>query len=398
MAIVSESRNGIDRITLYAMTALAMQLILITAWAVRYYVLHQLNAPMLGWDFVVFWSAARVALEYGAAMVFSPELMYAMEARIVHFGGVAPWPYPPTFLLTVIPIGLLSFGTAFAVYSVAGVACYAAVIKRLSGDMKRTLLFFIAAFPGVAVALAAGQNSLFTVAAAGAALVLVQSNSALAGVAIAALAIKPQLAILFPLALICARKWKILAASALCSVIFVAITVAMLGHQAWTAFAAYLPVFSRFNVEQGMHLWTGMPTAFAAARLVGLPVAIAYGIQALVAIPAVGIMAFLWLRQARFELRAAALVIATLLVLPYFMYYDLCWIVLPLVFLIRDGKAAPIGRVEWAILGAAWLMPAQGIVAVLIGVPCDVAPLVLIALLGMCLYRHLATSSSTVSP
>lgn len=389
METVSTKNAQIDRITLYASTALVMQCALLGVWGVRYLLLHERNAPMLGWDFLVFWSAARVALEHGAAMVFSQPLMYAMENSVSQLGGVAPWPYPPTFLLPVVPLGPLSFGAAFVLFSGIGIACYALAIRPLARGLRLPQLIVLAAFPGVTVSLLAGQNSLLTMAVAAGALVFIERHSIIAALFIAALAVKPQLAVLIPLALVCARQWKTLFASALLTLAFVAATVVILGRDAWTAFFDFLPVFNRFNVEQGVHLWTGMPTVFAAARVAGLPVAAAYAGQACIAAAAVAVMCWLWIQRTRYALRAAALIVATLLVQPYFMYYDLAWIVLPVVLLMRDGRTVPLNRLEWTTVTAAWLMPAQGFLAVVIGVPLQLAPIVLVALLAIVVRRHL---------
>jgi hypothetical protein len=85
----------------------------------------------------------------------------------------------------------------------------------------------------------------------------------------------------------------------------------------------------------------------------------AYAAQALVAIPTVAATAYFWLKDARFELRASALIISTLLVQPYFMYYDLAWLAIPIVFLMRDAKVAKLSRLEWVLIGAAWLLPVE---------------------------------------
>lgn len=399
VAIASDTHRGISRISLYAATALVAQLAVLIIWITRYFVVREPNAPMLAWDFRVFWSAARVALEHGASAVFSPDLMYAMESSVANVDGVALWAYPPTFLLAVIPLGMLSFTAAYAVFACTGAACYALMLKHLVHGIDRERLVFLAAFPGVTVTLLAGQNSLFTVAAAGCALALLPAHFMLAAVCIASFAIKPQLAVLFPLVLLCSGQWKTLIAAGALTLAFAATSVAILGRDAWAAFAAFLPVFSRLVVEEGGRLWAGMPTVFAMSRIAGLSTQAAYLVQALVAIPAIGVVALLWVRQARYELRAAALVVATMLVQPYFMYYELCWLILPILFLIRDGKLVALNRIEWAILVAAWLAPAQGMLAVGLRLPFEIAPVVMIAMLGMIVRRYAMTlGRSPASP
>jgi Glycosyltransferase family 87 len=386
VATASSKERSIDRIEVYAIASLVIQFTVL-AWCARHAESH---APLLGWDFVVFWSAARVALEHSAAMVFDPELMRAIEASVTNWVDVAPWPYPPTFLLVVIPLGLLSFVSAFVLFSAVGLAIYVAALAGIGKRLNRVHFLFAASFPGVGVALAAGQNSLLTVAAAGGALALLQHNGILAGACIAALAVKPQFAVLFPLALVCGRQWKAFVAAAVCALLFVAVTTFILGREAWSAFATHLQVFNHLFVAHGTRHWASMPTVFAAARLLGWSIAAAYALQTLIAIPAISATAYLWWKKARCELRASALVISTLLVQPYFMYYDLAWLVLPIAFLMRDAKSAKLSRWEWTVIGAAWLTPVQALLTVAFELPSQFAVIVLIFLLVLIMQRHFA--------
>jgi hypothetical protein len=251
-----------------------------------------------------------------------------------------------------------------------------------------------AGVPGAAIAIGLGQNSLFTLAAAGAALALLEVEAALAGVCIAVLAIKPQFGILFPLALICGRHWKVFGVSALCTVAFVGVSVVVLGQDAWRAFAAFLPQFGTLAVEQGGNMmWPGMPTAFALGRSIGLSVNGAYLLHGLVAAPAVLAMAFLWAQRARFELRAASFILATLLLQPYVMFYDLAWLILPMAFLLRDGNRLPLSPLEWIVFALAWVAPAQALLSAYLHQYLNVLPIVMIALLVMLVRRHLAMTA-----
>ena len=387
------------RLTVYAMVAGGLQVLALVIWGIRFYVLNDWSAPMLGYDFSVFWSAARVAVEHHAAAVFSAQWMQPMEESLRHQIGYSPWPYPPTFLLAVLLFGLLPFGAALILYFVLSLSVYAVMLARISRSLDRAWLVWLAAFPGVPVALGLGQNSLLTVSAAGAALALLETHAGLAGVCIAVLGIKPQLGVLFPLALVCGRQWKALVAASLCMLAFVAGSVAVCGVDAWRAFAAYLPEFSRIAVEQGgREMWLGMPTVFAISRSLGLPVSVAYVVHGLVAAPAVMVMAFLWVKRARFELRATAFVVATLLMQPYVMFYDLVWLILPIVFLMRDARVQPLNRLEWVLLAAAWLAPVQGVLAAYVGLYLQVLPAVLVALLVIAMRRYLASTAAQRQP
>lgn len=397
-ATPSGARIGVQRLRLYAVAALTAQYSVLAIWAVRRYGLHDPQSPMVGDEFVIFWAAARVALEHGAPAIFSPDLMRPIESALWWQDSFSPCPYPPTFLLLIIPFGLLSFGGALIAFFGAGIATYMTMMSKLARACGSGTFLAMAAFPGVAVALATGQNSLFTAAAAGGALALLPASPILAGACIAALVIKPQFGILIPIALIFGRQWMALASAAVCSVVIIVVSTALFGFKTWQAFAAFLPEFNRFAVVHGRELWSGMPTVFAALRLAGSPIGVAYAAHALVALPAVFSMAYLWIKGARFELRAAALVTATLVAQPYFLFYDLVWLALPIVFLLRDAETVALSRFELAVIAAAWLMPAVEFFTDRARAPIQLGPVVLIALLAIIIRRHFAAPSRSSSP
>lgn len=391
MSTWDSTRQRVSRASLYAGAALVTQIAALAIWGVKYYMLNDRTAPMVGIDFGVFWAAARVAIEHGAPAVFSADWMQPIEAEIRPTGAYAPFPYPPTFLLAVLPFGALKFAGAVALFTALGLSAYSAVIARLCRGTGRSALLVVAAFPGAALAIYAGQNSLLTAAAAGGALALMEVAPLRAGACIAFLAIKPQFGILFPLALLCGRHWKVLSASAILVVAFAACTTAVLGIDAWRAYLSYLPDFTRSLLLNGDDHWAGMPTVFAAARMAGLPVAGAYACHMLVAVPAAISASYLWAVRARFELRAAALSTATLLMQPYMMSYDLAWLGLPIALLAHDATHRELSRVDRAIIGIAWLMPVQACCVHIFPLPFHLAPAAMVALLAVAMQRHVAS-------
>ncbi len=104
-------------------------------------------------------------------------------------------------------------------------------------------------------------------------------------------------------------------------------------------------------------------------------------------------MAFLWAQRARFELQAASLIIATLLMQPYIMFYDLAWLNLLVVLLMRDNGKLALERKEWIVVAAAWLAPAQALLSAYLHQYLNILPAVLIALLVIVMRRHLATTA-----
>jgi hypothetical protein len=108
-----------------------------------------------------------------------------------------------------------------------------------------------------------------------------------------------------------------------------------------------------------------MPTAFALARRMGASLSIAYAIHAAIVVPAVLVTAILWARRVRIEVRSAALIVTTLLAQPYLVYYDLAWLILPIIFLCVDGRTqGALTHVECLMLGLVWLLPIPSFLAV----------------------------------
>ncbi|KVL43113.1 hypothetical protein WS98_02920 [Burkholderia territorii] len=383
------------RVGTYAVAALALQVLFLVVWAIRYYLWHDRSAPMVGSDFAIFWATARVALEHGPTAIFSPQWIQPIEAALRPFDDFAPWPYPPTFLLVVVPFGLMPFENAVVLFGLLTIACYAAVVARLARSLDGQWRLAIAAFPGLIGAALTMQNAFLTVAAAGAALLMLRSRPVVAGACIALLMVKPQYGVLFPLALICGRHWTALASAGMFSAGLVAVSAIIFGWQAWIAFFAFLPSFDRGVMAYGETLWRGMPSMFGFARAAGLSIQVAYGLQTCVAVGAVVAVAYVWIRATRFELRAAALAAATLLVQPYFMYYDLLWLVLPVIFLLLDCRNVRPDRLETAVLALAWLAPAQAFVAVITGTMWPVASAILVAVLAMVVRRSMLSAAAS---
>jgi hypothetical protein len=60
----------------------------------------------------------------------------------------------------------------------------------------------------------------------------------------------------------------------------------------------------------------------------------------------IAVCVWLWRSACRFELRAASLPVATLMVQPYLIYYDLAWLALPMAWLAVDFVRYSSNRFE----------------------------------------------------
>lgn len=383
--------QGSRRLYVYGGALLFLEYFLLGMWWGGHHILKNTTIPSPGWDLAVFWSAASLAMTHGATAAYDWALLRAAEAAILPPDIFGPFSYPPMFLLLIYPIGMLSFGAATVAFSGCGIALYLGMLRstlRSVPDWQRLpWLIPAVAFPGVWVTLVTGQNSLFTAAAAGAALVLLRRSPVAAGACIAMLCIKPQLGILFPLYLLCARHWRALASAAFFSVLILALSWLAFGTDTFVAAAKSMAMFRHAIVENGGVILYGAPTVFGTLRSAGCSTTVSYAVHAGVAMLVIATCVWLWRSTCRFALRAASLPIATLMVQPYLIYYDLAWLALPIAWLTIDFVRHGSNRFEKAVLLAAWLVPAQGLFAVLSHRTGQWAPIVLVALLAIVVQR-----------
>jgi hypothetical protein len=347
-----------------------------------------------GIDFSVYWSAAEVALMHGPAAVFNQDLMMTVERTVrtgkLFAGTSGPWLYPPTFLIFLLPLGLVPLNLALTAFSLVGTTAYFRSMWAIVRGAGPLSLVPVAAFPGFWVALCYGQNSLLTAAAAAGALAVLPTRPLLTGIFIGLLGVKPQLGLVFPLALICARQWRCFASAAGSSLLLWCVSAVALGTDMLPAWMHTVSWFKHTWIEHNPDIWRGMPTIYAAARTAGASAQWAYSLQAAVAVPACAVTAWLWRGAARYELKAAALCCCTLLVQPYLLYYDLAWLAVPIAFLGVDFYRHGARTVEWGLLVVAWTMPLQSIAAAMFPGLEHWTPAVLLLLLGVIVLRRFA--------
>jgi hypothetical protein len=237
----------------------------------------------------------------------------------------------------------------------------------------------LAAFSGVWMNLMDGQNAFLTAGLAGAAMLCLGRRPYLAGVFLGLLAIKPQLALLFPVALLAIGAWRPMLSAAATALAMLAAGTAVLGQATLKAWIGSVG-FAGMLLEQGGLNWQKMPTMFAMARMFGAPVTAAYVLHGLLAVGAVAAVWRVWRSSQDWQLRGAALMSATFLVSPYLFYYDLAWLAFPIAWLgmhgLRDGWVSG----EREVLVAAWILP---LVSTQIGsaTRVQVGPFVVLALL-----------------
>ncbi|KWW36294.1 glycosyltransferase family 87 protein [Cupriavidus metallidurans] len=383
------------RICLYAATLLVLECVVVTAWWYGHSVIANPTVPRLGWDFVVYWCASGLAQMHGAVAAYDWELLRVAKTPLLP-NTFGPFAYPPTFLLMIYPLAALPFSMALVLFALTGIALYLGYLRAVVGHLHRYWLVPALAFPGVWTTLISGQNSLYTLAAAGGALWLMRRHPVAAGACIALLCVKPQLGVLFPLMLLCERRWTTMAAAAGCSALFVGLTVMAFGVDIYPAFLHSLAMF-RETVAVNIDTLRGAPTVFGVLYVAGASIPLANGVHAAVALCTIATCVWVWCTKPRLALSASALVVGTLLTQPYLIYYDLAWLAIPVALLCVDMIRFGSRGWERLLLIVTWFAPMQGLSPFFIDHVPQLTPLVLVCLLGLIVLRHQAARSAAQS-
>jgi hypothetical protein len=353
--------NG-ERLWTYGLAALVCYVSFVLVYLYRTEWQHRSDFGPLAQDFLPFWSASYLALHHHAIDAYNTVVLTKVEtAAISRAPGLLPWLYPPSFLLVVYPLALLPFKLAAGAFLGGSLVLFVRVMRAIVPGRLTVLLAL--AFPGAALVLSCGQNGLLTASLAGLGLVLLRRHPVLAGLCWGLLTIKPHLAVLFPLALLCSRSWRALAAMALSATALLLVSVLMFGTATMAAFLHNAGMMAAF-VEAGRAALARMPTVFSMATLAHVPAAWAYAAQGVSALLAAAAVGYAWGRDCSYALRAAVLICASLMVSPYLFDYDLTWFGVLIAWWVQHGLALGWKRYEREWLVGLWLVPIMGILVV----------------------------------
>ncbi|RQS35419.1 DUF2029 domain-containing protein [Burkholderia sp. Bp8992] len=376
-----------DRVRLYAAAALLTELLFIGIYLIRV-ILSNHGAPEpLSPDFSPIWSAAWLAAHgHGADAWHFPTLFAVQKLAVPTMtltDGTQPWLYPPTMLLLVLPLGWLPYTLALVLWLATSYALFAVTIRA---TVQRDTAWLCAlAFPGAFLTVIVGQSSLFTAMLAGAGLLALNRRPVVAGICFGLLTMKPQLAVLFPLALLCAGQWRALAAWAATIAGSAALATLAFGVGPWVTFAHVIGnVYAA--VGTGHAKLSRMPSVFAFATMAGWPVLVAHVLQLLSATAAAFATVYAWRGACSYALRAATLACACLLVSPYLYDYDLTWYGLVIAWYARYAWTHGWRRFDREWLMLLWLMPLAGL-TVMPHLPFQFMPLVTLASLALLVSR-----------
>ena len=282
----------------------------------------------LGADWVIFLAAARAVFSHDLSHIYDQAWITSATN-----GQFADWlssplpfplfPYPPVYLLLVVPFAMLPVGWSLLLSQLAQFAALAWALRKLASD-KSWLFFLAAAFlaPAVSNNVVAGSNAVLVAALIVGGMALGSTRPLLAGALIGVLVFKPQYAPLPFLALLAAGEGRALAAAIVSAAALCLLSAVLFGPSLWLDwFNVYLhpQAVAGVNATDWGHIWD--ESVSTCVSLLGAPHWLATTAQVLAAVVAV---VFTWQAfRARNPQRLAVLCCAALLANPHVSNYDL---------------------------------------------------------------------------
>ena len=330
---------------------------------------HELSGTRFGGDFICFWTTAHRVRHGDIAAIYDPDTWHRILSTTTGPISISWFVYPPFTLFGLWPLGNATYNEAVLAWSLLPLAFYFALIvwvARRSGlgldanpacenrwSRAQAYAVLIAfSLPFLSANLIFGQTgTLVAVFFLGMAYFW-PFRPILAGICIGFLAIKPQMGLLIPFALLASGQWRVVAAAATTVLSLIALSTIWLGAAIWTDYFDMSLLFGHFigsgyggirQIALGPYVslqGAGMPAAFAGVFQVIVSVAVLTAI----------IQAF-WRGKAnqqelgkddgRLDLRLGLLAAGTLLATPYTLSYDTPLLMLSIIPLLarswRDG-------------------------------------------------------------
>jgi len=347
---------------------------------------------VVGRDFLNTWLGGRSAFLGGPAPWFDFRIYNEALRQIL--GIPYPevyWSYPPHLVLLVWPLGLMPYLPAYIAWGAVGIGLYLFVC---SGAIPRERLVFVAVAPGIAVCLFFGQNGFYTAALLIGGLLCRERRPVLSGVLFGILTIKPQFGLLLPVVLLLERRWATIASAVITTATLVALTAMLFGWNIWIEFwQKVVPQQIWLTATSDGLLFSMVASPFYGARLIDLPMGVAWALQYLAAALAFAAVVWTYWRRRDPALSLALFVTATFLFTPYILNYDM--VVFGFVVALLRDRADNTMRDHYLLI-AVWTLPVTMMLAVVGRIP--LAPIVLVVFAARLVWRLAQSDGHQVRP
>ncbi|NPU66608.1 DUF2029 domain-containing protein [Bradyrhizobium sp. 83012] len=302
--------------------AVVIALIALVLYNAAYLVSWALSSPQPAFgDFFGLWSFGKFAALSGAG-IYDPVALarYQQTLNPALGGGGFPYPYPPTFLVALIPLGLLALPVAYVCWISVTFALYG--LATLGRNWRSLDGLALLAAPTTLINAITGQNGFLSAALLIGGLRLLASHPIIAGALLGLLAYKPQFVLLMPVVLLASRSWRAIVSAVATTVIVAVVTSAALDPWIWLQWVMKFPDYQAQLGANQASLDHMMPTVIAGLHALGAPPPVGITVQLVLSCAIVALVGGAWRRG--ITDRAIALVaVGSIIATPYAMIYDL---------------------------------------------------------------------------
>jgi len=276
--------------------------------------------PAFG-DFFGLWSFGKFAAMSGAG-IYDPFALANFQQTLdpTLDGGGFPYPYPPTFLLALIPLGMMALPAAYVCWISITFTLY--VLATLGRDWRSLFGLALLAAPTTLINAITGQNGFLSAALLVGGLRLLASRPIVAGALLGLLTYKPQFVLLMPVVLLASRNWRAILAAIATTLIVAVVTSAALDWSIWPQWIARFPSYQSLLQANQASLDHMMPTVIAGMHAIGAPPAVGYALQLVLSF-AVAVLIWRACRRGINDGTIALAAVGSIIVTPYAMIYDL---------------------------------------------------------------------------
>ncbi|PZU87456.1 MAG: hypothetical protein DI528_07485 [Shinella sp.] len=352
-----------------------------------------------GRNHVNVWLGSSLLLSGNAMELFRGAEIYSSYVLSV-FGveaGWQYWGYLPHALLVFAPFALMPYLPSALVFLMATLALYGHAVSLQERNFP--LFSALLLLPFLLANILAADSGYLTAALMLYGLGLRDRHPVLAGIAIGALTIKPQLGLLLPVLLIFEGNWRTFLAAVVTALVMVALSLALVGVNGWIGYAAFNAPYQIYLMNNlGGFFPNLVPSVFGSMRSLGFAAEAARLFHLPVALAAIA--AFIWSLM-RFQsplARSRSLLYATFLISPYTQSHDLGALAALAALAARPEPALPRSlamlRITLSVLVA--FVPLVTLLLGLKGLP--LAPLVLLLAYGVTLATDRMIEASSAAP
>jgi hypothetical protein len=254
------------------------------------------------------------------------------------------WPYPPTYLPVAEALAALPYVASALLLLATTLAVFACAAVRITGSRAGALPALAA--PPTMINAAVVHTGFLIGGLMGLGLALLRRRPLCAGLCFGLVSIKPQLGLLLPIALAAGGHWRSIAATVATIAAMVAASLALYGVEPWLAFPPQLARVADDIFRAGEINFAMVVTVYGLARFLGVGHDPALIVQGVVTVFLALAVFQLWRSAVCADLKAAGLVVASLLATPYLFTYDLTLLTVALLFFVRHVGTVSLERVE----------------------------------------------------